>query len=325
MSGLDMLHPGRLWVLAVVALLAASYVGVQRYRRVALDRYADAALQHLVVPDRASRRRHLPVVMVLTALAVLVVAVAQPTRAEAVAREHGVVVLAVDVSASMASTDVRPSRIAAAIAGAAAFVDDIPDGIHVGLVAFDGGARVLVTPTTDHAAVLDAVGALTIGRGTAAGEGIHASLDAVEAALAPGTLDAGRAAGGGPPAAVVLLSDGATTVGRPVEHAAAAAAELGIPVTTIAFGTPNGTVTVQGEVVAVPADIPTMAAVARATGGSFFEASTAGELQDVYADIRTVVGTTTEQREITRAAVGLALALTVAAVALATSWSNRAL
>jgi Ca-activated chloride channel family protein len=315
------LHPGRLWLLIGVAALAVLYLALQRRRRHAAARYADPELLAAIAPARLGGRRHVPMALALTGLATLVVALAQPTRAEAVAREEGVVVLAVDVSASMEAVDVSPSRMAAAIDGATEFVEDVPDGIHVGLVAFDGGARVLVTPTTDHDAVLDAIAGLTTGEGTAAGEGVYASLDAISAALTDDVLESGDDL----PAAVVLLSDGATTVGRPVEQAAAAAAELGIPITTIAFGTPTGTVTVRGETVRVPADTETMAEVADVTGGRAYQATTAGELADVYTDISTVVGTTTEQREVTRVAVGAALVLVASATALAVLWGARAL
>jgi Ca-activated chloride channel family protein len=127
------------------------------------------------------------------------------------------------------------------------------------------------------------------------------------------------------PASIVLLSDGATTVGRPVLLAADAAADAGIPVTTIAFGTPSGTVTIQGEVVQVPADTVTMAAVADRTGGSHFEATTAGELQAVYTDIQADVGYTTEQREVTRPLLGIALATVLGAAVLGLLWTARPL
>lgn len=322
MSGF--LHPERLWLLAGVVALVVAYVALDTRRRRACHRYANPALVHSVAPDRLGRRRHIPAAMSLVALAALVVALAQPTAARAVTREQGVVILAVDVSASMEATDVAPSRMEAAIDGAAEFVEDVPDGLHVGLVAFDGGARLLVAPTEDHAAVLDAIGGLRVGEGTAAGEGLYASLDAIEAVVTPDVLERAAAGDADLPAAVVLLSDGATTLGRPVEHAAQAAAELGVPVSTIAFGTPNGVVTVRGETVSVPADTVAMQTVAETTGGQYYEATTAGELEAVYGDIRTVVGTTTEQREVTTAVAGAALALVAVAAALAMLWGARA-
>ncbi|HEX2578747.1 MAG TPA: VWA domain-containing protein [Aquihabitans sp.] len=315
------LHPLRLVLLVGVVALAVAYVVVQRRRRAAVARYTDPARLAALAPQRpGSVRRHLSPALALVALATMVVALAEPTRAEAVARERGVVVLAVDVSASMSATDVAPSRLDAAIDGATGFVDGLPDGLHIGLVVFDGDARLVVPPTTEQATVTAAIARLGAGEGTAAGEGIATSLRAVESVLSPDLLASGEDL----PASIVLLSDGATTVGRPALTAAAEAADVGVPVTTIAFGTPQGTVTLGGETVAVPADPATMRAVADATGARSFEATTAGELGDVYADISTAVGTTTERREVTRGLLGGAVvALLASAAASASTGSSR--
>jgi Ca-activated chloride channel family protein len=271
-----------------------------------------------VSPRRPGWRRHGPAAVALLTLLLLVLALARPARDERVPREAAVVVLAVDVSASMTATDVSPSRIDAAVAAAGDFVDDVPDRFQLGLVAFDGTARVLASPTEDHDAVRAALQRLTPGEGTAAGEGIAAALDAISA-----TVDATGASGKDLPASIVLLSDGATTVGRPVEQAAREAADRSVPVSTIAFGTDRGAVVVGGEVVPVPADREAMAAVADITGGTASEAETAGQLHDVYDHIGTTVGSVVEQREVARAFLGVALVALLAAVAGSFVWSAR--
>ena len=146
------------------------------------------------------------------------------------------------------------------------------------------------------------------------------SLDSITSTLSDAALAEDQV-----PASVVLLSDGYTTVGRPAEQAAQEAADLGIPVTTIAYGTPTGTVAVQGQVVDVPADTTTMQAVADLTGGRYFEATTAGELDDAYTDIRTVVGYTTEPREVSRAFFGAGLLVLLGSTPFAFVWAARAL
>jgi Ca-activated chloride channel family protein len=248
----------------------------------------------------------------------LVAALARPARDERVLREAAVVVLAVDVSASTTATDVAPSRIDAAVAAASDFVDDVPERFQLGLVAFDGSARVLASPTEDHDAVRAALQRLTPGEGTAAGEGIAAALDAVAS-----SVEAMGAPGRDLPASIVLLSDGATTVGRPVEEAAREAADRSVPVSTIAFGTDRGQVVVGGEVVPVPADWEAMEEVADITGGTASEAETAGELHDVYDDIGAEVGSVVEQREVARAFLGAALVALLAAVAGSFVWAAR--
>ncbi|MCU1354401.1 MAG: von Willebrand factor type [Acidimicrobiales bacterium] len=316
------LHPERLWLLVGVAALVATYVVTHLRHRQAVARYTNPALHHLIAPDRLGARRHLAPALTVAALAVLLVGLAQPLRMQRVARNEGVVVLAVDVSASMTATDIAPSRIEAAIAGATAFVKDIPPGIKVGLVAFDGDARLLVSPTADHSSVLSAVRTLTPGPRTAAGEGVYTSLQAIKTALPPAVV-ASAARNGEHPAAIVLLSDGTTTVGRPVEQAADAAARAGVPISTIAYGTPTGTVTVQGQIIDVPADTATMAAVAKRTGGGYYEATSAGQLRDVYSHIQTTIGYRMEPREVARGFLGGALALLVGAGAAAVAVGRR--
>ncbi|MBI2709608.1 MAG: VWA domain-containing protein [Actinobacteria bacterium] len=316
--------PARLWFLLAVAVLAVAYVIVQLGRRRALDRYASRHLQAAVAPDRLGWRRHVAPALSLVALALIVVGTALPTRPERVPRRGGVVVLAVDVSLSMTATDISPSRLDAVKDKATAFVGDLPPGMEVGLVAFDGNARLLVAPTTDQGAVRAAIATLQPGPSTAAGEALSTSLDAITTALGADNLAAARAAGN-VPAAIVLLSDGTTTVGRPVEQGARAAGAAGVPVSTIAYGTPSGTVVVEGQVVPVPADDAAMKAVADLSGGKAFEATSAGQLADVYRSIQADIGYTTVPREVTRGVLGAALVLLAGAVALATTWAARAL
>jgi Ca-activated chloride channel family protein len=121
----------------------------------------------------------------------------------------------------------------------------------------------------------------------------------------------------------VLLSDGVTTAGRPVEEAAKAAADVNVPITTIAYGTDQGTVVVEGQVVPVPADPATMEAVAEATGGSSFEAATGDQLRAAYRNIEGRVGYTTETRDLTMWFVAIAAVALILAVAASMLWTAR--
>ncbi|MGN6695111.1 MAG: VWA domain-containing protein, partial [Aquihabitans sp.] len=298
---MSFLHPERLLLLAGVVLLAAGYAVVWHRRTQAINRYAQPHLQDKIAPDRATGlKRHVAPALALGALSLVLVSAAQPTREERVPREKGVVVLAIDTSLSMQATDISPTRLEAAIDGATEFVQELPDGIEVGLVSFDSNARLLVSPTTDHQSVEAAISTLTTNERTATGEGIFSSLDAVKTALAD---DAGQ--GDDPtPAAIVLLSDGVETVGRSVASATQAAVDAKVPVSTIAYGTPTGTITIEGQTADVPADTQTMESVADATGGTSFQATSAGQLKDVYTDIQTTIGYETEPREVGRALLG---------------------
>ena len=318
---MSFLHPERLWLLLLVVALVGGYLVLQQHRRRAIARYTNPALLGSIAPPSLGWRRHASTALAIAGLATVVVAIAQPTRPQRVPKEEGIIIVAVDVSESMIATDVAPSRIQAAISGALDFVNGVPTGFDVGLVAFDGGARLLVSPTTDRAATINAIDGLQPGPGTAGGEAIYTALDAIKAALSPSATGNGKT----PPAAIVLLSDGVTNRGRPIQQAAQAAAEAGVPVSTIAFGTRSGSVNIEGRRIPVPADENTMEAVAKISGGNSFAAASLGQLEDVYRDIRLDVAYTTKQREITTGLIGLALLALVASTAISMALTARSL
>jgi Ca-activated chloride channel family protein len=310
------LSGGRLWLLAGVAALAAAYVVLQLRGKAYAVRFTNLELLRSVAPRRPGWRRHLPAAAFLLALATLVTAFAQPTRATKVPRERATIVMAIDVSLSMQATDVEPNRLRAAQAAAETFVDLVPARLNIGLVSFSGTAHVLVTPTTDRDVLKQSIANLQLGPATAIGEAIYASLGTIASVQG----EPGQAP---PPARIVLMSDGETTVGRPNELAAAAAAEAKVPVSAIAFGTEEGTVYVEGNPVQVPVNKESLRRLADLTEGSFFEASSEKELKRVYADIGSSVGYRTVQREATAWFVGLGLAFALAAAAGSLAWSSR--
>jgi Ca-activated chloride channel family protein len=315
--------PWRLLILAAPVGLLIAYVVAQRSRRKYALRFTSVDLLASVAPRRPGWQRHVSAVLMLAAVAALVFGFARPTATKKVARQRGTIMLAIDTSGSMAATDVSPSRLVAAQVAARRFVSGLPAGLKVGLLQFDSTARVLVAPTADHVPVLAAVDALSIGGGTATGVAIQNALDSVSA-LPPG------AGGKKAPAAVVLMSDGAPTIGalgqtpdETVSAATAAAKKDGIPIDTIAFGTPSGTVTIQGETVPVPAAPEAMAKIASESGGKSFTATTGRELNAVYDQIRKTVGYDTVRTDITEWFTGLALLLAVLTAGAALVWMQR--
>jgi len=261
--------------------------------------------------------------LMLVALLALIVGLAGPTRNERVARQRGTIMLAIDTSGSMSATDVAPSRLAAAEEAARRFVAKMPSGLKVGLLTFDSQARVVASPASDNTAVLAALDHLQVGGGTATGDAIVQSLAAISAQP--------RAANGKrPAAAIVLMSDGSPTIGRngaspaqAVSEATAAAKAAGVPVDSIAFGTQQGTVDLQGEVVSVPADPAAMSAIASGTGGKSFTAVTGTELNAVYDQIRMSVGYDTVPRNLTAWFLGLGLFVLFLSSGAALVWSQR--
>lgn len=332
---MTLLAPERLALVLVPILLMVGYLIAQRRRTRYVLRFTAVDLLDTVAPDRPGWRRHLPALAFLAAVSLLVVGMARPALALE-APSKPTVILALDVSYSMDATDVSPNRISAARAAAHRFLDTVPAGTRVGLVAFSGSARALVQPTGDLDAVRAAVDRLRLGPGTAIGEAIYTSLEQL-----PRVPDA---SGGGSPSSsprplttgddaettgdqaagsIVLLSDGKTTMGRSDAGAAKAAKARGVPVSTIAFGTPSGRVTIDGQSLAVPVDEAALRSVATATGGRAFEAASAEQLTSVFEDLGRRVGVVREQREVTDYLIGAALVAAVAAAAGSLAWFSR--
>ncbi|MGY1848153.1 MULTISPECIES: VWA domain-containing protein [unclassified Blastococcus] len=316
MTDLSFEAPWRLLLLLAVAAVAVGYLVAQRRRTAYAVRIADADLLASVAPRAPRWRRHVPAALLVTALAFMVTAFAKPAAAVEVPREAATVVVAIDTSTSMQATDVAPSRFVAAQAAAVEFVEQLPEGIDVGLVSFSGTAVVEVAPTDDHEAVVSAIEELRMSQGTAIGEAVAAAVAAVgQAPVEDGAEPV--------PASIVLLSDGTSTQGRSVEDSVEVATTAGIPVSTIAYGTSDADVSVQGQRVSVPVDTAALADLAAATGGQAYTAESGSELEDVYADIGEQVGTTTEREDVSSAFAGVALLVALGAAGGSLAWSPR--
>jgi Ca-activated chloride channel homolog len=310
------LAPGRLLLLAALLVLIAAYVALQVRRGRYAVRFTNLDLLEKVAPLRPGWRRHAPAAAFLLMLGLFVTGFARPAADVRVPREQATIMVAVDVSSSMEATDVEPSRLAAAQQAARAFVETLPDRFNVGLVAFSGIATVTVAPTTDRQAMLAGIDGLTLGPRTAIGEGVYTSLQAI--------TDFGAQFGESvPPGRVVLLSDGTNTAGRSPESAAEEAAQLRIPVSTIAYGTAEGVIFQSGTPIAVPVDGPALERLAQGTGGRFYEAATGAELRQVYEDIGSSIGFRTERREIWAWFIGAGLLLACVAAAGSLLWFSR--
>jgi Ca-activated chloride channel family protein len=310
-----------LWLLALlaVAALAALYVLLQLRRRAYAARFTNVALLGAIVPKRPGWRRHLAFAVVAAGLATLVVSLAVPSTEVRVPREKATVVMAVDVSLSMQATDIEPDRFRAMRRAGKEFVDVLPERINLGLVSFAGTATTLVPPTTDRAQVAGAIDNLDLAESTAIGEAVFTSLTAIENFQSSLESDGQEA----PPARIVLLSDGYNTVGRDDTQAIDAARAAGIPVSTIAFGTDYGTLDLDGETVPVPVDRATLEEIADQTGGSYSEAASASELEQVYADLGSQIGYTTEPQDISPWFVRGGVLLVLLGAVLSLLWTNR--
>jgi len=311
-------NPERLWTLLLLPVLVIVYLVLLRLKgRVAL-RFTNTGVLNRVVGAQRRWTRHLAVAMSLASLVALGLAYANPLGTERQPRERATVVLVVDTSLSMSAEDVEPSRLEAAKAAAGTFVENLPDSFNVAVVALSGRPSIVVPPTTDRGVTQRAIAALELADGTAIGDSIDAALRAVDQAP-PGEDDEEPA-----PAMVVLLSDGASTEGAAPDQAVSRAKGRDIPVFTIAYGTQNGFVDIDGQRENVAPDTATLERIAVETGGRSVDADDAESLATAYRQIGSVVGYEDVKKPITAqyafAALGFAIVAALGAVMMAARW-----
>jgi Ca-activated chloride channel family protein len=334
-------RPLFLLTLLVVPVAVALYVLAERRRMRYAIRFTNVDVLAGVVRERLWRQ-YLPLAFFLLALAALCVGLARPQHKTLVPKDRATVILVVDVSRSMEAQDVKPSRIGAATAAVRLFLDKVPKRLQVGLIAFAGDPAVAAPPTTDHAlvrAALDTIEWQPSYGGTAIGDALAAAVKLAEQAVGTnGNLASAVAAPPTPTRGVVsilFLSDGAQTRGTllPLDGANIARA-AGIPVYTVALGTPNGVLRFgfpppggynpfPGRTVPVPPDPDTLRAIADRTGGQFFEARDAKTLRAAYSKLGSRLGRKPGKSEVTYGFLAAAAGLLIASGLLSAAWSPR--
>ena len=345
--------PWALLALLVVPLLPAARWWLNRRRKRSAVTVSSVALIRAALPGRTAWRRRIPVFLFLAALLALSGALARPRAELSVPANNTSILLAIDVSGSMCSTDVAPNRLTVAIDAARSFVSDQDDGTRIGLVAFAGIAGLLVPPPTDKDALLAAMDTLKTSRGTAIGQAILTSIDAIaesNPAVAATGVDLGDAPPGSEgdyqPDTIVVLTDGSNTTGvDPVEAAQQAAARK-LRVFTIGFGTTQPT-----QMMCTPdqlsagdpgfgrfprgerfggggmgrfqqIDEEALTSVADLTGGRYFRAQDADQLSDVLGNLPRDIGLHSEEDEVTFWFVLAGALLAVTGVGLALWWNR---
>jgi Ca-activated chloride channel family protein len=327
-------RPWALAALLALPLLVWLYRLAQRRRMRYSVRFTNLAVLAPIVPRR-SWRRLVPAVLALLALAALVAATARPQVRGLVAHDRATVVLVLDVSGSMEAKDVKPSRLGAAQGAIRSFLDRAPRRLRVGLIVFAGFPQVAAPPTTNHKLVresLDSLGQYSSFGGTAIGDAIAEAVVLGRQTLA-GDAEAVQPNTARELVSILFLSDGAQRQGvlQPLDGAGRAKA-AGIPVYTIALGTPEGTITRRfgnafggggPRVIQVPPDPETLKAIAETTGGEFFNATSSQALRSAYEKLGSKLGRKPADKEITYAFLAAAAALLVGAGALSALWSPR--
>jgi Ca-activated chloride channel family protein len=340
-------------LLAIPAAVGLYVVAERRRMRYAIS-FTNLEVLAAVVGGR-SWRRYVPPALFLLALTALCLGVARPMHKTLVAQDRATVILVVDVSRSMEASDVKPTRLRAAEAAIRTFLGRVPKRLRIGLIAFAGDPQVATPPTTDRAPVREALNSLEwfprYG-GTAIGDALAAAVELGQQAAnrVGGDLAAVTTTKTHGLVSILLLSDGAQTRGdlEPLEGAQRAKA-AGIPVYTVALGTPNGRLKFDrgwspagpgvlpgqggggfggggfggGRSVPVPPDPQTLHAIATTTGGRFFAARNAESLQAAYSNLGSRLGRKHGRTEITYAFLAAAAALLLAAGVLSAAWSPR--
>lgn len=325
-------RPVALLSLAVVAALVAAFATLARRRPPYVVRYPNVDVLR-GVSSRVSRvRRYAPLALVAAALALLGIAVAGPHVTRSAPVENATVVLVVDTSRSMLSTDVRPTRLDAAKAAAQTFLERAPGKLRVGLVTFSGDVSVAAVPTRDRERVRRSVGEITrwqAGGGTAIGDALARAVELGQSAF--GETAGGTGTGSKVPenaVSILFLSDGRQNRGLlPPAEGASRAAAAGIPVFTVALGTdrpdgggggPPGSFGGSGfgGFNRVP-DRATLRAIAEATDGEYFAARSATAVESAYRRLGSELGHEDRPTEVTALFVGAAAVVLTAGAALA--------
>lgn len=351
------LWPELLWLLLALPLLAAAYFYVLARRKKAAVVYASLAVPRAAMRPGNRLRRHIPPLLFFLALAAALLACARPSATVTLPSDTYTLVLAMDVSLSMAASDVPPTRISAAQQAARGFIANLPSSARLAIVSFAAGATVVQPPTDNRQDMLEAIDRFQLQRGTATGSGLIQALATLfpddgidlEAVLfgnssprfgrPPPTLDQSAAVeaarkreqertpatpGSYANGAIILLSDGRRTTGPDPLDAARMAADRGVRVYTVGFGTMKGSgLAEEGWSYYMQIDETTLRAVARMTGGEYFQAGSADDLAQVYHNLTTRLSLERRETEISALLAAAAALLLAAACILSVVWFRR--
>jgi Ca-activated chloride channel homolog len=325
--------PGMLLWLLAMPLLVLLYVRTQR-QRTATRAHSFGALGQSM-PQTAGRRRHIPPLFFLLALATLLVALARPEAVVSLPRIEGTVILAFDVSGSMAADDLEPTRMEAAKAAARAFVEGQPASVRVGVVAFSDNGFSVQVPTNDAAEVVAAINRLVPQRGTSLAYGILTSLNTLAAdgeetryytnltptpTPTPTPLPEGTYA----PAAIILLSDGENNESPDPLEAAKTAAELGVRIYTVGIGSVAGSILeIEGFTIHSQLNEAMLEQIADITDAAYFSAASAEELETIYDNLNPQLLIRPVKSELTSLFAGAGILLLLLGAVFSLAWFGR--
>lgn len=335
-----------LYLFTLIPILVLGYILILRQRKPYAVRFSSLSLVRDALPKRSSWKRHFPFALFLFAISSLIMAMARPVSTVTLPSTNSTIILAIDVSRSMCSTDIAPNRLESAKAAAMQFIEAQDSNTQIGIVVFAGFAAIAQPPTTDRALLEATIQNIATARRTAIGEGILMSINAIseidDSVVSPYSsvtvvpLPEGEYV----PAIVVLLTDGVTTSGIDPLAAAQMARDRGIRVYTIGFGTMNNASPMNCNPYAPQfvdpfgsqffgggggfrreIDEVTLKQVADMTGGTYHLAESSTELQEVFDSLPTQLFTITETTEISVIFAAIAAFFVVLAILLSLRWN----
>ena len=344
------LWPEMLWLLVLVPGCVAGYLYLLRRKQRAALRYASLSMVKEAMGTAQKYRRHIPPLLFLLALTAMILAIARPAAVVTLPSQHRTIILAMDVSGSMRATDMQPNRITASQNAAKAFVKDQPSNVRIGVVSFAGTASVVQAPTQNREDIIAAIDRFQLQRATAIGSGIIVSLATIfpDAGIDVSSLIYGRGGARGVPldqagkaekkdfkpvppgsyasAAIILLTDGQRTTGPDSIEAARMAADRGVRIFTVGFGTKSGeTIGFEGWSMRVRLDEETLKTIASMTRGEYFYAGTAGDLRKVYESLNARFLLEKKDMEISSLFAAAAAVAALVSGLLSLLWFNRIL
>lgn len=327
--------PSMLLLLFIVPPLASLYVWLQHRRRSLAMSFGNPALQQTSV-QHLGARQHIPAVLFLFAITTLIIAMARPQTEVSLPRLEGTVILAFDVSGSMAADDMEPTRMEAAKRAAIEFVQNQPTTVRIGVVTFSDGGFTTQPPTDDQAAVMAAIGRLSVQRGTSLARGIEAALNVILVDANPAlTLSVGRTGipvatatpvpdGDFTSAVIVLLTDGENNQDPdPLEYAQIAE-DRGVRIHTVGVGSAEGaTLEIEGFNIRSRLDEATLQQISELTGGTYYNALTEDDLLTIYDNLDPELVLKPQETEITALLAGVGIIFLIFGGTLSLLWLGR--
>jgi Ca-activated chloride channel family protein len=327
---MSFIWPWLLLSLLLVPLMVGGYLRLSRSRQAARVDLGPLGLVQNTSGQALGRRRHIPVLFFLLGLTLLLIGAARPEMVVDLPRVEGTVILAFDVSNSMAAEDLEPSRMEAAKAAALAFIENQPSTIQIGVVAFSNGGLVVQPPTADRAALAETIGRLSPQGATSLSQGIFSALNAIAGEaipVDPAALEAGAPLldiDTFPSSVVVLLTDGENTESPDPLEIAQLAAQAGVRIYPVGIGSPEGAVLeINGFNVQTQLDETILQEIASVTNGAYYQAEDEETLREIYQNVDLRLAISGEKMEVTSLLAGLSLLFFLAGGAFALLWFGR--